>query len=183
LRNDIRECPGFERFLLSPTEKEIRDIARNGPIVCFNISEISSEAFLVLMTGIQIVPLPNLKLGDIRGQLKLFASRGNSPRRDATLYESDEDGPSFGPDILTELRSIWDNAVKPVLEQARMLKQTKDTLPRICWIGGIMALLPLHAAGDHTRGSSENTISHAVSSFAPTLKTLQFSKNKPPFSI
>jgi CHAT domain/Tetratricopeptide repeat len=186
LRNEIRKCPGFERFLLPPIETEIRGLARNGPIVCFNTSNFSSEAFLVTMTSIQALSLPDLKLDDIESCVRLFASRGNPARRDATLCESDEDEQLFTPTMSTELRSLWTNAVKPVLQQLGLLGQKKspDTLPRIYWVGGgMMALLPLHAAGDHTPGSTENTLSHVISSFVPTLKALQFVQNKPPFSI
>lgn len=59
-------------------------------------------------------------------------------------------------------------------------KSPRDTLPRIWWIGGgLMAILPLHAVGEHSPGSTENTLSHLVSSFAPTLKSLQFARSKP----
>ena len=186
LRDEIRQCPGFERFLLSLTEDEIRDLARTGPVVCFNVSKISSEAFLIMTTGIHALPLPSLKIENVRRQVRLFASRGNPARRDATLCEDDEDELPPIPDLSTELRSIWDSAVKPVLQQVGFLAQVKPSnkLPRIWWVGGgIMALLPLHAAGDHAPGSSENTLSHAVSSFAPTLRLLQFIQTRSPFSI
>jgi tetratricopeptide (TPR) repeat protein len=186
LRNEIRKCPGFERFLLPPIETEIRGLARNGPIVCFNVSNVSSEAFLVTMKSIQALSLPDLKLENIQSCVRLFALRGNPSRRDATIWESDKDEQCFTPNMSTELRSLWTNAVKLVLQQLGLFGQKKspDTLPRIYWVGGgMMALLPLHAAGDHTPGSTENTISHVISSFVPTLKALQFVQNKPPFSI
>lgn len=41
-----------------------------------------------------------------------------------------------------------------------------------------MALLPLHAAGEHRLGSTDDTMSHVVSSYAPTFKNLQFSRGK-----
>lgn len=41
-----------------------------------------------------------------------------------------------------------------------------------------MALLPLHAAGEHRLYSTDNTMSHIVSSYAPTFKALQFSQGK-----
>ncbi|KAI9776673.1 MAG: hypothetical protein M1816_005151 [Peltula sp. TS41687] len=186
LRKEIRRHSRFERFLLLPTEKEIRDLARNGPIVCFNISNISSEAFLVMTTSIQALPLPNLKVENLQSSVKLFASRGNPARRDATLCESDRDEQSFIPDVSTELQSLWNNAVKPVFQQLGLLGREKapDTLPRIFWVaGGMMAFLPLHAAGDQTEGSTENTLSHVISSYVPTLKTLQFVQNKTSFSL
>lgn len=61
LQNKIRQCPGFERFLLPPTEKEILGMAQDGPLVCFNVSNVSSEAFLVTTTGIQVLIFPILR--------------------------------------------------------------------------------------------------------------------------
>lgn len=41
-----------------------------------------------------------------------------------------------------------------------------------------MALLPVHAAGYHQSGSTDNCISHVISSYAPTLKSFQYSQTK-----
>jgi CHAT domain-containing protein len=52
-------------------------------------------------------------------------------------------------------------------------------LPRLWWVGrGKMGFAPLHAAGTHTPGSTENTVSHVLSSYATSLKALQFIKEK-----
>ena len=186
IRNEIRQCSGFERFLLPLSKEEIQGLAQNGSIVTLNVSKVSSEAFVITTTNIQALSLPELKLGNIHSCVRLFASRGNPARRDATIYESDEDEQSSTPDMLTELQSLWKNVVKPILQRLGLLSQEKasSTLPRIYWVGGgMMALLPLHAAGVHTLGSTENTLSHVISSSVPTLKTLQFVQNKPSFSI
>jgi hypothetical protein len=73
----------------------------------------------------------------------------------------------------TELQSLWNYAVEPVLQKLGLLTQEKvpDALPRIYWVGGGMM------------GSAENTLSHAISPFFPTLKTLRFVQYKAPFSI
>ena len=79
------------------------------------------------------------------------------------------------------MRWLWDVAVKPVLKELGLLWQDNPphTLPCVWWVGGgLMALLPLHAAGEHGMGSTDNTLSHVVSSYAPTLKALQFSQSK-----
>ena len=79
------------------------------------------------------------------------------------------------------MRWLWDVAVRPVLEELRLLWQDEppSILPCVWWVGGgLMALLPLHAAGEHWLGSTDNTLSHVVSSYAPTLKVLQFSQRK-----
>lgn len=177
LRDEIRRCPGLERFLLSLSEDEIRALARNGPVICFNVNTICSEAFIVTERGIDTVLLPALKDGDIQRQVRLFASRGNPARRDATLEEDDDDKVDLPPDLLSELQSIWDCAVGPVFRKLGITGRvgSTDNLPQIWWVGGgMMTLAPLHAAGNHSPGSLDNTLSHAVSSYAPTLRSLQF---------
>lgn len=38
--------------------------------------------------------------------------------------------------------------------------------------------IPFHAAGDHSRGSVDNTFSHAISSYTPTIKALEYSRER-----
>ena len=182
LQNKIRQCPGFERFLLPPIEKEILGMAQDGPLVCFNVSNVSSEAFLVTTTGIQVLHLPDLKEKDIQRGIRMFASRGNPARRDPSLCESDDEEEPSTSDLTTELLSMWKHAVRPVLDQLGLLgqKDPPQRLPHIWWVGGgSIALVPLHAAGEHILGSTENTLSHVTSPYAPTLKALRYSRSKP----
>ena len=111
----------------------------------------------------------------------MFASRGNRSRRDASLCDSDDEEEPSTSDLTVELMSMWKCAVRPVLEQLGLLghKDPLQRLPRIWWVGGgLMALVPLHAAGEHILGSTENTLSQVTSSYAPTLKALQYSRSK-----
>ncbi|TVY12601.1 hypothetical protein LARI1_G009585, partial [Lachnellula arida] len=176
----------FERFLLPLTPKEIQALARDGPIICFNVSNISSEAFLITTVYIRVLTLPSLDRSIVKLALDFLATRGNSARRDASLVESTEDEQLPRLDQSSELRSLWEIAVKPVLQEIGLLKpkNNQDKLPRIWWVGGgMMSLLPLHAAGLHDEGSTDNTLSHVISSYAPTLKALQFIRNRPIFSL
>lgn len=186
LRNEIRQVSRAERSLLSPTEIEMLEMARNGPIVSLNISKISSEAFIITTTSIQALRLPDLKLQEVERCVLSFAARGNPSRRDASLLLEDEDEESstWDPTVTleSELMSLWMAAVKPVLQQLNFSKREGPSklLPRIWWVGGgLIALAPLHAAGDHSPGSTENTLSHVISSYAPTLKSLQMTQNVP----
>lgn len=160
-------------------------MAQDGSLVCFNVSSVSSEAFLVASTGIQVLHLPDLEVRDIQRGVRVFASRGNSARRDASLCDSDEEEESPTSNVSMELRLLWKHAVRPVLNRLGLMDQ-KDTpprLPRIWWVGGgLLALMPLHAAGEHALESIENTFSHVVSSCATTFKALQFVQNKLPFT-
>ena len=192
LQNQIRQCPGLERFLLGPTEIEIKGLAQDGPLVCFNISNVSSEAFLVTTTEIQNLRLPDLMQQDIQHNVKLFASRGNPARRNGSLEDSDNEDDDIAEelaqslDVSARLWKLWIHAVRPVLDRLMLLGQ-KDTLhdlPRVWWIGGgPMALMPLHAAGDHRLGSTDNTLNHVMSSYIPTMKALQFARSEAPLSV
>ena len=190
IKEEIRRNPGFERFLLSPTERELSELARIGPIVTLNTSPISSAALLVTASGIQSLSLPNLKSSEALHWVRIFAPYGNPHRRDAELCEDEEEeqlGSQRTPsEMQTGLLYLWTVAVKPVLQQLNLLNRvnTPTRLPQIWWVGGgIMGLLPLHAAGDHASGSTENAISHVISSYAATFKSLQFVQNRPGISV
>jgi hypothetical protein len=55
-------------------------------------------------------------------------------------------------------------------------------LSRIWWIcTGIASSLPFHAAGLHTPGSIENTLSWAISSYTPSIRALRHAREKANF--
>jgi CHAT domain-containing protein len=78
---------------------------------------------------------------------------------------------------------LWTVAVKPVLKHLGLLEYQEERpgqLPKVWWVGsGLMALAPIHAAGDHSPNSKENTLSHVVSSYASTIKALAYSRQQP----
>jgi tetratricopeptide (TPR) repeat protein len=185
---NIRQQPGFNGFQLPPTGTEIVNLAASGPLVSFNISEISAEAFIITTFGVQVLQLPSLKKIDLKSAISFLSDRGNSNRRDVKIVsETGETGTTENErrtsvqTVSSQMFSLWKNAVKPVLNRLGLLEQTNPSarLPRIWWIGGgLIANLPLHAAGKHLPGSTENTLSHVVSNFAPSLKSLQFTRSK-----
>jgi tetratricopeptide (TPR) repeat protein len=89
----IRQQPGFNRFQLPPTEAEIINLAAFGPLISFNISKISAEAFIITTSGVQALQLPNLKEMDLKSALLFLSKKGNSNRRDAKIVsETSESG-------------------------------------------------------------------------------------------
>lgn len=201
---EIRQKPGFEAFLQSQTNEEILRIAAHGPVVIFNVSKISAEAFLITTTRVDCVFLPELKDMGLEPDVWLLSPRGvieRKPltvdalgRRDGKVIEEDDDDQeiklnptSESPferigDLQAETLFIWEHAVKPVLDKLNLLAEKRDLefpLPRVWWIGaGLMTKVPFHAAGNHSPGSTENTMSHVVSSYATTLKSLQYARRK-----
>ncbi|OAP55931.1 hypothetical protein AYL99_10083 [Fonsecaea erecta] len=182
IQNDIRACAGYENFLLPPSEKEILDLSRDGPLVSFNVSDVSSEAFLITTDEIRVLYLPNLKKENLRRCIDTCASRGNPARRDGSLFLGGQMQMPLISDVSSELSALWKVAVKPVLSELGLVSPGSpgEKLPHVWWVGGgIMAQVPIHAAGDHSEGSTENTLSHVVSSYVTTVKMLQFTRNKP----
>lgn len=75
-----------------------------------------------------------------------------------------------------ELLWLWRAAVKPVILHIRpgFEHSIPHKKPHMHWIGvGMLSCVPFHAAGDHSPGSTSNTMSHSISSYASTLRALQ----------
>ena len=62
-------------------------------------------------------------------------------------------------------------------EVEEVIDDSKASLPRVWWIGsGLATALPFHAAGEHQPGSTDNVLSKAISSYAPSMRFLSYSR-------
>ncbi|RPA89920.1 HCP-like protein [Choiromyces venosus 120613-1] len=143
------------RFLLPPSEEALKNIAKAGPIVVFNSTPYRSNAIIVTTTAITSLELPDLDYKETGDWMRKLASFGGSglKRRQDNL------------DMKGLLMWLWDVAVGPVLERfessGAILSGGVDetNLKRIWWIGvGQLSTAPFHAAGDHSRRSTCNTL-------------------------
>ncbi|KAK6524179.1 hypothetical protein TWF694_005839 [Orbilia ellipsospora] len=165
----IRAQPGFDNFLLPPTETEIKDAAIFGPIVTINVSKYRCDAFLVKNDGIRLLELPGLTLEDIEKHVRnLRMSPG--PHPDASF-------PRCFP-VTDTLEWLWDVVCHPVLDALGFKESIKDDRwPRVWWIPtGLLSQLPLHAAGYHKEGSTETVIDRVMSSYASSIKALVYGR-------
>lgn len=166
----IRQLPGFEGFQLPPSAATLMSIAAEGPIVIFNCTKFRSDAIILTSSGIKMLPLPTMVLSTvedwmaqlivlIRGKRSTFAAWNNQ--------------------LSKLLLWLWEVAVLPVFEDLRFEAVGDEDLPRVWWIGvGILAQAPFHAAGDHSKNSTCNTLSRAISSYIPTIKALSYTRQK-----
>ncbi|KAF2623329.1 hypothetical protein BU25DRAFT_478129, partial [Macroventuria anomochaeta] len=72
------------------------------------------------------------------------------------------------------LEWLWDVAASPILD-ALGLKQTpsNDNWPHIWWIPtGQLSQLPFHAAGRHSKSSTDTVLDRAMSSYSSSIKAL-----------
>ncbi|OCL13956.1 hypothetical protein AOQ84DRAFT_74259 [Glonium stellatum] len=190
---ELRNLPTFQYPQHILSEAQLLELAVAGPIVSFNTTYLGSHATLIAKDGIRNLPLPLLKLKDIEECIITTTSFKDisRPAKPKSLKVNGVSIPVSQPialrDIVKTMRWLWDVAVKPILEELGLLWQCPpQRLPSIWWIGGsLMSLLPIHAAGYHDAGSTQNTLSHVISSYIPTLKALQFSRRKPwvPFPV
>ncbi|KAF2686515.1 hypothetical protein K458DRAFT_362610 [Lentithecium fluviatile CBS 122367] len=168
-----------------PSESQLLDLASEGPIVCFNVTYLSSHAFLITKTQIRSLELDKLTLRGVEDCIKAMASGYGSSRAKFVSYTlngvTHSTQSTSVSDVEKGMEWLWDSTAKPVLESLGLLQRhdLSDELPSIWWVGGgSMALVPMHAAGHHHSGSTENTISHAISSYTPSLKVMQYSRGK-----
>ncbi|XXH00766.1 hypothetical protein Hte_007117 [Hypoxylon texense] len=167
----IRRIPGLERFQLPPESDELMRLADKGPIITFNISSIRCDAIIVTPQRIWVRNLPKLTYDDVHTRARSISTRTMS-RRNVKVRVSKKR--SSRKQLKKDLLWLWESAVLPVLEEPDV-QQYRN----VWWVtGGSVGLLPIHAAGDHSEGSLENTISRVVSSYTSTFKALKYAREK-----
>jgi len=85
--------------------------------------------------------------------------------------------------LLNGLEWLWDVAVEPALSELGYggLAPADGELPRVWWVpGGLLSLLPIHAAGYHTAEDKipRTALDHVVSSYAPTIRVLSYARHR-----
>ncbi|MEV7782324.1 CHAT domain-containing protein [Kitasatospora sp. NPDC088351] len=180
----IREQEGFAGFALPPAVDQLIAQAVFGPVVTFNVSPDRSDAILLTRDGIDSLHLPDLTFDGVLNRVENFHL--------ALRYVSD---PRVGvrtrkvaqQTVQGVLEWLWDAAVEPILCRLGFDNEpvAGEAWPRIWWApGGILSLLPLHAAGYHravsgTSGGSRNrptVMDRVVSSYTPTIRVLHHTR-------
>ncbi|WP_433222485.1 CHAT domain-containing protein [Dactylosporangium sp. CS-047395] len=144
---EIRRLPGFADFQSPPTEADLRATAAEGPVVMVSSSRYRSDALVLGRNGaVTVVELPGLRHGDV-----IAAARVEVP----------------GAELLAWL---WDAVAAPVLDAVA-------ASGRLWWMPiGVLALLPLHAAG---RPGGPYVDDRVVPSYTPTLGSLRHHRSRP----
>jgi hypothetical protein len=175
----IRNVDGFASFGLPPTTEELLAEARQGPVVVFNISQYRSDALLLTRDGITQQELPALNVATLTETVVSFqralhlATSGadKTQRRQAQTV------------MAQVLQWLWDTAAGPVLKALGYhgQPQVEADWPRVWWVpGGLLGLLPLHAAGYHTDPANDphrrTVMDRVVSSYTPTIRALRYAR-------
>src|SRR5204863_1507558 len=101
---------GFDRFLLGPSEIQLKSLASDDHIIVFNISPIRNDAFVVTKETICLIRLHRLTQTDIEYNTYCFtvAAKRESLKQ---CYEARQD-------LSKVLEWLWDSTVGPILEDS-----------------------------------------------------------------
>ncbi|KAJ7243451.1 TPR-like protein [Mycena rebaudengoi] len=181
-RNDvlrqIRELPGFERFLLSKPFSELSPAAKMGPVALLNISAYGCDA-LILMPAVADeiihVPLSHFTVHEAQALAKSLASIVGTPGRSERLFGFREGDMAPDDKFSHILSTLWLKIVRPILSVLAINSPVGENLGRIWWCPtGPLAFLPIHAAGlygeDQAFGSKLSDF--LISSYTPSLTAL-----------
>ena len=148
---DIRQQPRFKDFLLAPSKRELKAAARCGPIVVLNVSEYRCDAILVEPHQIRSLALPRLNNKEIEDRAQT--------------------GSLESPEVLEWL---WDNVARPIIDALGFLQApSNDNWPHIWWIAtGALSKFPIHAAGRHSKDSSESVLDRVMSTYSSSVKAI-----------
>ena len=175
----IRALEGFGSFGLPPGPDELLSHAAAGPVVTFNVSTHRSDALLLTTAGITCLELPGLAYETLTEQVSSFHEALRS---------------AFDPDnglrqsraaqgkLLEILGWLWDVAAGPVMDALGYHQSPTGTWPRVWWSpGGLLGLLPIHAAGHHGERAAgdrarRTVMDRVISSWTPTIRALGYAQ-------
>ena len=180
----IRALDGFASFGLPPAASDLLGEAGLGPVVTFCVSTHGSYALLLTEDGITSLELPGLGYETLIGQINSF----HQARRTAANPGIAVAGRITAERKLLEiLEWLWDAAAGAVLDALgfRQPPPPGAAWPRIWWVpGGLLSLLPIHAAGYQTPALGGEQTWHTVmdrviSSYTPTIRALRHARQHP----
>ncbi|MFD0210857.1 CHAT domain-containing protein [Streptomyces hirsutus] len=179
---EVRELPGFSRFLGPATFDELAPAAAEGPVVIVNISTIRCDAILVLPGGgIDVVELPDVNVPGIDAVANTYLSHLTAATEPGATGLTRERARHTVHDTLEWL---WKHIARPVLDRLAWPPES-TTPPRLWWCPtASLTVLPLHAAGRYPRGAHDRTepvgLPYAtVSSYTTTLSALVDARRRP----
>ncbi|WP_336054703.1 CHAT domain-containing protein [Streptomyces sp. CA2R101] len=179
----IRDQDGFAGFARPPAVAELLAEAAFGPVVSFNVSHYRSDALLLTSDGIECLNLPGLTYDHVVDRIQVFhqALDAAADRHTTPLARKEAQAT-----LRAVLEWLWDAAAEPVLHSLGFTAEPSpgEPWPRVWWApGGLLSLLPLHAAGHHTEppqaglGNRRRTVmDRVVSSYTPTIRALHHAR-------
>ncbi|MBA5221654.1 CHAT domain-containing protein [Streptomyces griseoaurantiacus] len=181
----IRAQDGFASFARPPAVGELLAQAAFGPVVSFNVSHYRSDALLLTSGGIKSLSLPDLTYHLVVDRIQTFHQALETVANPRTTPLARKTAQAT---LHTVLEWLWDAAAEPVLSSLGFTGEPSpgQPWPRVWWApGGLLSLLPLHAAGHHSDlsqvglgGRGRRTVmDRVVSSYTTTIRALHHARH------
>jgi tetratricopeptide (TPR) repeat protein len=155
---EIRSLEGYEAFLEPPTFEEIAAAASADPLAYVVGATLGGLALIVRPGGeVTTAWLPELTLDAVVGEATGFVSAYRIRRRAPGAWAQ-------AVDDVTEW--LWDAGMGPLLEALEPADRA-TLVP-----GGLLGLLPLHAAWRPENGSRRYALDDVLLTYAPTARAL-----------
>ncbi|QRV72005.1 CHAT domain protein [Ceratobasidium sp. AG-Ba] len=169
LLEQARSLPGFENLLRPLSSNQLKQAARDGPIVVINSADTGCDALIIVpgekdMIHVPLTQVASKQLEELTAQLDYFIGRSSSSNESRGVTDH------ISRDQTQPLALMWSGPVLRALGYTNEVLQEK--LPHVTWCAtGALSFLPFHAAGLYD-GISPNTSELIVSSYIPTLTAL-----------
>ena len=163
---EIRGVEGFEQFLAPPTFDDIAGTA-TVPLVYFAAADQGGLALVVRGTEVTHVPLDTLTAEKLRGRAQAHLSA-------YTAYQREHDREAWSGWLSELTRWLWTDAVGPVLDEL------SDATEVVFVAGGLLGLLPLHAAwtpDPSTPTGRRYALDRLTISYAPNARAVQAARD------
>lgn len=160
-----------------PTLTEARAEAGESAVVMLNVSALRSDALLLTREEITSVELTALAPGTVTQQVSAFRTAVDTVATTEDFAEL-----AAAQDVMASvLEWLWDSVAEPVLTVLGHTRPPGDgePWPRLWWApGGVLGLLPLHAAGRRTAPAGRRVLDRVISSYTPTLRALRHAREQ-----
>ncbi len=165
---EIRTVPGFEDFLAAPTFEDVAEAAEQTPLVYLAAAVPGGLALIVRGEDVRDVALDDLTEAELRERVHRHLGTYDAYRRDP------EGGRPGWVESLDELCAwLWDVVMEPVLGELERASGAALVT------GGLLGMLPLHAAWTHDRAkpTGRRYALDALSlSYAPNARSLSVAR-------
>ncbi|MGI9002904.1 MAG: CHAT domain-containing protein [Pseudonocardia sp.] len=166
---EIRALDGFEHFLAPPTFETVATAARTCPLIYFAAADQGGLALVVRGDDVVAVDLDSLTTDALRERVETYqqhyTAHVENPDDDVTAIRWTDE-----LDAVTAW--LWDHAVGPVLAEL------VDDTHAVFVAGGLLGLLPLHAAwtaGPH--GGRRYVLDRLAISYSPNSRALTVARD------
>jgi tetratricopeptide (TPR) repeat protein len=185
----IRQREGLRQFLQPPHIEELREQAVHGPVVYITVGDQRGHALIVRgepgTRAVRALALP-AEVTASTLHAKAFAFR-EAQRTAADQDRSAGERRAAQRRMLDILGWTWDNVTEPVLRHLGHTAAAPEhgPWPRIWWCPvGLVALLPLHAAGQYTDAShGDSVMDRVISSYTPSIRALAYVRERSPETL